>query len=103
MANRKILYGYQIIHGDLVIQEEERLTVQNVFTTYLAGLSYQALADRMNADNILRGEQTSDGVEEKLSDVCSPSPSLYCRGCCECDQLFGPKPALSYGEREGGC
>ena len=52
MANRKILYGYQIIHGDLVIQEEERLTVQNVFTTYLAGLSYQALADRMNADNI---------------------------------------------------
>lgn len=52
MANRKILYGYQIIHGDLVIQEEERLTVQNVFTTYLAGLSYQTLADRMNADNI---------------------------------------------------
>lgn len=52
MANRKILYGYQILHGDLVIQEEERLTVQNVFTTYLAGLSYQALADRMNADNI---------------------------------------------------
>ena len=40
------------VHGDLVIQEEERLTVQNVFTTYLAGLSYQALADRMNADNI---------------------------------------------------
>lgn len=52
MTNRKILYGYQIVHGDLVIQEEERLTVQNVFTTYLAGLSYQALADRMNADNI---------------------------------------------------
>ena len=39
MANRKILYGYQIIHGDLVIQEEERLTVQNIFTTYLAGLT----------------------------------------------------------------
>ena len=52
MANRKIVCGYQIIHGDLVIQEEERLTVQNIFTTYLAGLSYQALADRMNADNI---------------------------------------------------
>ena len=52
MAKRKILYGYQIIHGDLVIQVEERLTIQNIFTTYLAGLSYQALADRMNADNI---------------------------------------------------
>ena len=52
MANRKILYGYQIRHGDLVIQEEERLTVQNVFTAYLAGSSYQALADRMNADHI---------------------------------------------------
>ena len=34
MANRKILYGYQIIHGDLVIQEEERLTVQ-LFKIYL--------------------------------------------------------------------
>lgn len=52
MGKRKILYGYQIIHGELVTQEEECLTVQNVFTTYLAGLSYQALADRMNADNI---------------------------------------------------
>ena len=52
MAKRKILYGYQIMHGDLVIQEEECLTVQNVFTSYLAGLSYQTLADRMNADNI---------------------------------------------------
>ena len=30
-------------------RREERLTVQNIFTTYLAGLSYQALADRMNA------------------------------------------------------
>ena len=52
MANRKILYGYQIRYGDLVIQEEEHLTVQNVFTAYLAGSSYQALADRMNADHI---------------------------------------------------
>ena len=52
MAKRKILYGYQIRYGDLVIQEEEHLTVQNVFTAYLAGSSYQALADRMNADHI---------------------------------------------------
>ena len=37
MTNRKILYGYQIVHGDLVIQEEERLTVQNVFTPIWPG------------------------------------------------------------------
>ena len=52
MANRKILYGYQIAHGELVIRAEEQLIVHKVFTTYLAGLSYQALADQLNADNI---------------------------------------------------
>lgn len=52
MANRKILYGYQITHGELAIQEEEQLIVHKAFTTYLAGLSYQALADQLNADNI---------------------------------------------------
>ena len=52
MANRKILYGYQITRGELVIRAEEQLIVHKVFTTYLAGLSYQALADQLNADNI---------------------------------------------------
>lgn len=52
MANRKILYGYHIAHGELTIREEERITVQNVFTTYLAGSSYQALAEQLNTDNI---------------------------------------------------
>ena len=77
MANRKILYGYQIIHGDLVIQEEERLTVQNIFTTYLAGLSYQALADRKDKWEV----STPDGIgwlmakaaKRMLSD--SPAPN----------------------------
>lgn len=52
MANRKILYGYQITHGELVIRAEEQLIVHKVFITYLTGLSYQALADQLNADNI---------------------------------------------------
>ena len=36
MANRKILYGYQIIHGDLVIQEESsRRRNDSLFKIYL--------------------------------------------------------------------
>ena len=45
MANRKILYGYQITHGELVIRAEEQLIVHKVFITYLTGLSYQRGAD----------------------------------------------------------
>ena len=52
MAYRKILYGYHIVHGELTIQEKERITVQNIFTTYLAGASYQALAEQLNTGNI---------------------------------------------------
>ena len=52
MANRKILYGYLITHGELLIREDECMIVQNVYTSYLAGLSYQSLADRLNADGI---------------------------------------------------
>ena len=52
MAYRKMLYGYHISYGELAIREEERITVQNVFTTYLAGSSYQTLAEQLNAGNI---------------------------------------------------
>lgn len=52
MAYRKMLYGYHISYGELAIQEEERITVQSIFTTYLTGSSYQALAEQLNADSI---------------------------------------------------
>lgn len=52
MINRKILYGYQIRNGELAIQSKEAMTVDRVFSLYLAGLSYQKIADTLNADGV---------------------------------------------------
>ncbi len=52
MINRKILYGYQIRDGALVIVPEEQQTIRMAFTLYIAGTSYQAIADALNRQNI---------------------------------------------------
>ena len=52
MINRKILYGYQIDQGQLKRNEGEALTVCRVFTLYLAGASYQGIADTLNQEAI---------------------------------------------------
>ena len=40
MINRKILYGYQIRDGALVIVPEEQQTIRMAFTLYIACLLY---------------------------------------------------------------
>ena len=52
MINRKILYGYQIERGQLERNECESPTVCRVFTLYLAGASYQGVADTLNQEGI---------------------------------------------------
>ena len=50
MINRKILYGYQIDQGQLKQNEGEAPTVCRIFTLYLAGASYQRVADTLNQE-----------------------------------------------------
>ena len=50
MTNRKILYGYQIQHGELAIVPQEAEVVQRVSALYLDGLSYQRISDILNSD-----------------------------------------------------
>lgn len=50
MTNRKILYGYQIRHGELAIVPQEAEVVQRVTALYLDGLSYQRISDILNSD-----------------------------------------------------
>lgn len=52
MTNRKQLYGYCIRNGARTIVPEEAGTVSRVFTLYIQGLSYQAIADTLNEDRI---------------------------------------------------
>ena len=53
MTNRKILYGYQIQYGELVIVSQESEIVQRVATLYLNGLSYQKISDTLNHNGIM--------------------------------------------------
>ena len=52
MTNRKILYGYQIQNGEIVVQEQEAANVKRVATLYSSDLSYQKIADTLNKDGI---------------------------------------------------
>lgn len=59
MINRKILYGYQIKNGDLIINESEAAVVSRVFALYIEGrLSYQKISDTLNGDHIPFGPET---------------------------------------------
>ena len=51
--NRKILYGYQIQDGALVIQLQEAGVVKRIFSIYLEGTYQWKIADILNADGII--------------------------------------------------
>lgn len=57
MTNRKILYGYQIQRGELVIRPQEAVVAKRIVTLYMDGLSYQKIADTLNADDIPFSEE----------------------------------------------
>ena len=48
MTNRKNLYGYCIKNGELTIVPQEAQTVKRIATLYIAGASYQTIADSLN-------------------------------------------------------
>lgn len=48
MTNRKNLYGYHIENGEIVVVLEERAVVEQIAGLYIAGASYQTIADSLN-------------------------------------------------------
>ena len=52
MTNRKNLYGYRIENGVLAIVPQEAQTVGQVAALYLAGGSYQGIADSLNQSGV---------------------------------------------------
>lgn len=53
MTNRKNLYGYRIENGALAVVPQEAETVTRVATMYIAGGSYQSIAEALNHEHIL--------------------------------------------------
>lgn len=48
MTYRKNLYGYRIVSGEITVVPDERAVVERVAGLYLAGASYQVIADSLN-------------------------------------------------------
>ena len=48
MTNRRYLYGYHIKNGEMTVVPEEKTVVERIAGLYLAGASYQAIADSLN-------------------------------------------------------
>ena len=54
---RKILFGYQIQGGELVIQPQEATAVRHIFSLYLSGEYQWKIADILNADGIIYSQE----------------------------------------------
>ena len=53
MTNRKNLYGYHIQNGELTVLPGEAAVVEQIAVLYIAGGSYQGIADSLNQSGIL--------------------------------------------------
>lgn len=52
LNNYKNFYGYGVIDGELVINEEQAVVVRNIFEWYLAGLSLRQIKNRLESMRI---------------------------------------------------
>ena len=54
---RKILFGYQIQGGELVIQPQEAAAVRRIFSLYLSEEYQWKIADILNANGIIYSQE----------------------------------------------
>lgn len=52
MTNRKQPFGYHLKDGEITIQPTEAELVQQIFVGYLAGMSFKALADKLEQQTV---------------------------------------------------
>ena len=50
--NRRIPYGYQIQNGAITIHSEETEIVRRIYSDYVSGKSYKAIADMLTAEGV---------------------------------------------------
>lgn len=51
-CNRKLLFGYRMELGKVVVHPEEALTVQSIFQQYILGASYTELVEHLRKQNV---------------------------------------------------
>ena len=66
MKNRKILYGYQIVHGAYQVLEQEAKIVKRMFRQYQEGASYQQLANSFNQEGVSYSRDAPEWNKNKV-------------------------------------
>ena len=65
--NRKILYGYQIHDGAIVIQPQEAEVVRRIFADYLNGTLQWKISDALNADGLIYSQSRPEWNKFRIS------------------------------------
>ena len=65
--NRKILYGYQIHDGAIVIQPQEAEVVRQIFADYLNGTLQWKISDALNADGLIYSQSRPEWNKSRIS------------------------------------
>lgn len=59
VGNRKILYGYKMVKGEIVPNKSEQNIVQSIFTQYASGVSYGKIATKLTQQGSIYHENKS--------------------------------------------
>ncbi len=66
MSKRKMLYGYLMRNGEVIVEPREAVTVKLIFADYLEGLSYKAIAEMLNEEKIPYSPEVADWNKHKV-------------------------------------
>lgn len=112
MIKRKLVYGYQIVNGEVVLQPAESPIVVRVFRLYQEGLSYQKISDQLNQEKLPYSAEGQIWDKHKIKRLLENPryigeqgfPPLWTGLCSKKSKLgFRVKPKRQRKDRCGQC
>ncbi len=69
MKKRYLPFGYAVRDGNIVVDTEQRTIVQNIFTAYLAGNTFQQIAKSMISKGIEYHQNDAEWNKNTISRI----------------------------------
>ena len=66
MGNRKQPFGYKMEFGEIVPQPQEAETVQSIYQLYLAGTSFNQLAEQLQTEELIAAGYKNVRIDHSL-------------------------------------
>lgn len=77
---RTILYGYTVEKGKVIIQQEEAITVRDIFSQYISGATLQAIAEKLTERQIAYSQEKSTWNKNAVSRIIENSKYIGAEG-----------------------